>query len=48
MEEASEKKLTDMPETEVNADVVANDHKSRIQAARERFLARKSNKLSKI
>ncbi|KAH9708330.1 putative pre-mRNA-splicing factor ATP-dependent RNA helicase DEAH4 [Citrus sinensis] len=28
MEEASEKKLTDMPETEVNAAVVANDHKS--------------------
>ncbi|KAK9188726.1 hypothetical protein WN944_020131 [Citrus x changshan-huyou] len=27
MEEASEKKLTDMPETEVNAAVVANDHK---------------------
>lgn len=48
MEEASEKKLTDMPETEVNAAVVANDHKSRIQAARERFLARKPNKLSKI
>lgn len=44
IEEASEKKLTDMPKTEVNAAVVANDHKSRIQAARERFLARKSNK----
>ncbi|GAY44055.1 hypothetical protein CUMW_079330 [Citrus unshiu] len=48
MEEASEKKLTDMPETEVNAAVVANDHKSRIQAARERFLARKPNKLSLV
>lgn len=44
MEEASEKKLTDMPKTEVNAAAVANDHQSRIQAARERFLARKSNK----
>lgn len=44
IEEASEKKLAEMPKTEVNAAVVANDHESRIQAARERFLARKSNK----
>lgn len=48
IEEASEKKLADMPKTEVNGAVVANDHKSRIQAARERFLARKSNKGSKL
>ncbi|KAJ4710886.1 putative ATP-dependent RNA helicase [Melia azedarach] len=42
-EGVSEKKLAE-PGKEVNAAGVPNDHESRIQAARERFLARKGNK----
>lgn len=42
--EATEGKQSDMPKKENNADVVPDDQESRIQAARERFLARKAKK----
>lgn len=44
VEEESEKNLPDLPKKNVEVAVVADDRESRIQAARERFLARKAKK----
>ncbi|KAL0004519.1 hypothetical protein SO802_012080 [Lithocarpus litseifolius] len=42
--EGTEGNLSDLPKKEVNIAGVPDDHKSRIQAARDRFLARKAKK----
>ncbi|XP_030960687.1 probable pre-mRNA-splicing factor ATP-dependent RNA helicase DEAH4 [Quercus lobata] len=42
--EGTEGKLSDLPKKEVNIAGVPDDHESRIQAARDRFLARKAKK----
>ncbi|KAB1207796.1 putative pre-mRNA-splicing factor ATP-dependent RNA helicase [Morella rubra] len=42
--EGMEANLSDMPKKEVNIDGIPDDHESRIQAAKERFLARKVKK----
>ncbi|KAK7842167.1 putative pre-mrna-splicing factor atp-dependent rna helicase deah4 [Quercus suber] len=42
--EGTEGKLSDLPKKELNIAGVPDDHESRIQAARDRFLARKAKK----
>ena len=42
--EETKEKLSDLPKKEINVDGVPDDHESRIQAARERFRARKGKK----
>ncbi|XP_059445289.1 probable pre-mRNA-splicing factor ATP-dependent RNA helicase DEAH4 [Corylus avellana] len=42
--EETKEKLSDLPKKEINVDGVPDDHESRIQAARERFLSRKGKK----
>lgn len=44
VEEEPEKSIPDLPKQNVEVAVAADDSQSRIQAARERFLARKGNK----
>jgi len=44
VEEESERNIPNFPKKNVEVAVAADDSQSRIQAARERFLARKVNK----
>jgi ATP-dependent RNA helicase DHX8/PRP22 len=42
--QGTEGEPSDLPKKEVNIAGAPDDHESRVQAARERFLARKANK----
>ncbi|PNY04084.1 ATP-dependent RNA helicase dhx8-like protein [Trifolium pratense] len=47
VEEESERSIPDLPKKNVEVAAATDDSESRIQAARERFLARKANKVEK-